>query len=76
MRNAVTNTHATEHKDPIETISVTIDEAVRCTGIGRSTLYQAIASGDLPSFKNGKRRLFLYEDLKGWVRQIAKGAHQ
>jgi excisionase family DNA binding protein len=37
--------------------AVSIDETCRLTGLGRSKVYQLIASGTLPSLKIGKRRL-------------------
>ncbi|MFT3997700.1 MAG: helix-turn-helix domain-containing protein [Asticcacaulis sp.] len=40
-----------------------IDEAVKATGLGRSFLYEHIASGELRSVKIGKRRLILHNDL-------------
>ena len=40
-----------------------IDEAVKVSSLGRSFLYEQIASGDLPSVKIGGRRLILHDDL-------------
>lgn len=43
---------------PVERLSFTIDELRRATGFSRNKIYNAIASGDLRSFKAGKRRMF------------------
>ena len=48
-------------------LAVSIAEAVRLTGIGRSSLYEAIRRGDLPIRKSGRRTLLLMEDLRQWL---------
>lgn len=48
-------------------ISVPPNEAARIAGIGRTTLYGAIASGGLKSIKIGKRRLIAVEALRAWL---------
>ena len=40
-------------------ISTTINEFSRISGIGRSRIYELIATGELDSIKIGKRRLVL-----------------
>jgi excisionase family DNA binding protein len=50
-----------------QTLAVSIGEAVRLTGIGRSSLYEAIRRGDLPIRKSGRRTLLLMEDLRQWL---------
>jgi excisionase family DNA binding protein len=40
-----------------------IDEAVKASGLGRSFLYERMASGELPSVKIGGRRLILHQEL-------------
>ena len=45
-------------------IAYRIDEAVRATGLSRSSLYVLIASGALPALKAGGRRLILRSDLQ------------
>lgn len=42
--------------------------AARLAGVGRSTIYLAITSGELPSIKLGKRRLILVEALLAWLK--------
>ena len=49
-------------------IAYRIDEDVNATGLGRTFLYERIASGDLKSIKVGARRLILREDLLEFLR--------
>lgn len=42
-------------------------EAARLAGVGRTMLYQAIASGDLRSLKIGRRRLIKLSELEAWL---------
>lgn len=46
---------------------LTVNETVRVTGIGRSTLYTLISSGKLPAVKVGKRTFFRPDDLKAFA---------
>lgn len=50
-------------------IAVSPDEAARLAGIGRTTLYAALAKGDLPSIKIGTRRLIMVDAIKDWLRR-------
>ena len=47
-----------------EPLAVRIPDAVRMTGIGRSKLYELIASGDLETIKVGRCTLVTVEALK------------
>lgn len=47
-----------------EPLAVRIPDAVRMTGIGRSKLYELIASGDLDTVKVGRCRLVPMESLR------------
>jgi excisionase family DNA binding protein len=51
----------------IPRIAVSIEEASAISGVGRTTLYQALGVGGLPSLKVGRRRLVLVADLQGWL---------
>ncbi|WP_370601062.1 helix-turn-helix domain-containing protein [Pseudomonas nitroreducens] len=53
-------------------LAVGPEEAGRISGHTRSAIYEAIASGDLPSFKSGKRRLILIKQLEAWLNRLAK----
>ena len=48
-------------------IAVAPDEAARLAGIGRTTLYAALARGDLPSIKIGARRLVRVDAIREWL---------
>lgn len=48
-------------------IAVSPDEAARLAGIGRTSLYAALATGDLKSIKIGTRRLIKIEAIHEWL---------
>lgn len=48
-------------------LAISIIEAAKRTGLGRSSIYEAIGRGDLKIRKNGRRSLILVDDLKAWV---------
>jgi excisionase family DNA binding protein len=48
-------------------LTLTIPEALRAIGIGRSTLYKLIDSGQVRRVKVGKRTLVRYDDLQKLV---------
>ena len=55
-------------------ISLSILDAARATGLGRSTISAAVASGSLPARKLGARVLITEEALRAFV--AALPAHQ
>ena len=77
------------HNEVADRLAVSIVEAARLAGVGRTTIYEAIGSGALHSLKIGKRRLILIVSLRTWLeaaqraldttaqaRLSAIGAHQ
>jgi len=48
-------------------LAVSIPEAIRLTGISRSSLYREIEAGRLRSCKAGKRRLIPTTALSEWL---------
>lgn len=50
--------------EDLEPISVRIAMAVKLTGIGRSTLYELIGSGEIETVKVGRSTLIPYRSLK------------
>ena len=42
-------------------------EAARLAGLGRTTVYVALSSGDLASIKIGRRRLIRLAELERWL---------
>ena len=51
-------------------LSVSIIEAARRAGVGRSTIYEAIGRGELRLKKSGRRSLILTEDLAAWLKAL------
>ena len=54
----------TPHPAPI---AHSIPQSVRISGVGRSTIYKAIKSGELETLKIGARRLVPDESLRAWL---------
>ena len=52
---------------PAPLLTLTIREALRATGLGRTTLYKLIDSGQVRRVKVGKRTLVRYDDLQKLV---------
>ena len=51
----------------------TVDEVLTLLSISRTRAYKAIASGDLPSVKVGRRRLIPREALANYYLKLTKG---
>lgn len=60
------------HRDLVSPLSVGVDESARLIGVARSMMYEILASGDLQSFKIGRRRLILVKDLEVFIDRQAK----
>lgn len=56
-------------KHALSPIAVSPDEAARIAGVGRTTLYAALAKGDLKSIKIGTRRLIKVTAIDDWLTQ-------
>ena len=52
---------------PHEPLAVSPTEAARLSGLGRTTIFAAIKSGELRSTKIGTRRLITIEAIKAWL---------
>jgi excisionase family DNA binding protein len=52
---------------PAPILTLTIREALRATGIGKTTLYKLIDDGKVRRVKVGKRTLIVFEDLQKLV---------
>lgn len=55
-------------------LAVSPGEAARMSGVGRTTLYEAIGSGSLRSLKIGSRRLITVEALKEWLAEAERSS--
>ena len=61
-------TNNTEHHlKPQTPIAVSPNEAARLSGVGRTTLYAALSSGQLRSVKIGTRRLIMVDAIRDWL---------
>jgi excisionase family DNA binding protein len=54
----------------MDTLLISIPEALARTGIGRSFLYQRLAAGEIRSVKAGRRRLVDVESLQTWAESL------
>lgn len=54
-------------------IAVSPNEAARLCGIGRTTLYAALSSGELASIKIGTRRLIRVDAIRDWLTRNETG---
>ena len=51
-------------------ISVTIPDAVRATGMSRTSIYEALKRGDLSARKAGRRTLVKFSDLETYLASL------
>ena len=49
-----------------------INDAVRVLGIGRSTLYELIATGEIHTVKIGRRTLIAHDELERYVTRLTE----
>ena len=55
-------------------LAYTLSEFARLTGRGRTTLYEAIAAGDLPAKKSGRSTIILADDWQGLLGEPSRRA--
>lgn len=55
-------------------ISMTVDEAVSYSGIGRTKLYELFKEGKLTPRKCGRRTLILVEEIDALIRSLPAAA--
>ena len=72
VRERIPATTSAATRDPLTKLAIGPEEAAQATGHTRSAIYEAIASGELQSFKSGKRRLIRPQDLKAWIEAKAR----
>jgi excisionase family DNA binding protein len=51
----------------MEKIGYSVDETVEASGLGRSTIYELIRSGELDSIKVGRRRIVPADALREFI---------
>ena len=64
MHAATTNDTRDIAAPPQGRLALSVDDAVRQSGLGRSTLYELMQTGQLAYAKIGARRLILVDDLR------------
>ena len=60
----------------METLSVRPAQAAAMSGLSRSLLYEAMATGELPSIRVRAARLILVDDLRAWLESHRIGQEQ
>ena len=53
-----------------EPIAVTIPDAVKATGMSRTSIYEALKRGDLSARKAGRRTLISFADLQAYLASL------
>jgi excisionase family DNA binding protein len=59
----------------IQPLLIRVEEAAHLLSLSRSTVYELLASGDLPSVTIGAARRIPMAALEEWVLQRTEGAH-
>lgn len=54
----------------MQPIALTIAEVCAASRIGRTRVYEAIRTGELPARKHGRRTLVLSEDVRRWLEAL------
>jgi len=73
--NSATNTIIAQATDKLPKLGYSMKEAVKITGLGKSTLWQAVYDGELQHFKIGRRVLFSEEHLRSFLQKFEKRRH-
>jgi hypothetical protein len=48
-------------------LTVSVNDAMRLSGLGRTFLYECLGDGRIASVRRGKRRLVVYASLKAFL---------
>jgi excisionase family DNA binding protein len=51
----------------VDPLAVSVEDAAKRAGLGRTEIYRAIKSGNLKSLKIGKRRRIRVDALREWL---------
>lgn len=58
--------------NPIEKLSLTVDQAVEATGFSRTAIYRAMSAGQLRTFNVGRRRMVSVQALQEFIERQEK----
>jgi excisionase family DNA binding protein len=72
--NVLENIKMRESDDGLQREALSIAQACAVAGIGRTKIYQAIATGSLKARKCGKRTLVLRDDLRDFLASLPVAA--
>jgi excisionase family DNA binding protein len=50
-----------------EPIALSVSDSVQASGLGKTTLYEAMADGRLETRKVGRKRLILFRSLRAFI---------
>ena len=53
-------------------LAYSIEEATEAANTGKTALYEALGSGELPAHKRGRRTLILRADLRAWLEKLPR----
>lgn len=72
VRPAITDLQSKKNPEP-DALYVSIPEAARRMGLGRSSLYKEINAGKIRVKKCGKRTLISVDDIQAWFDELPEG---
>jgi excisionase family DNA binding protein len=53
-------------------LAYSILQAAKAANTGKTALYEALGSGELPAHKRGRRTLILESDLRDWLQRLPR----
>lgn len=56
----------------IPPINVDVAQTSSITQLGKTMVHKLLATGEIPSFRVGRRRLILYADLLAYMQRLAQ----